>query len=469
MHDVPFEYVASISARHYVFPALSADQQRWFCSSDIRGGLYKEIEAVDLLPLDAKIIESMREAESVFMHMMARLEFARRVSYAERKRLYLWHLRVWNDFLERQKINLCIAGIIPHEIPDNIIYSLCKNKKIPTFIFHHTQLRDRAVFMEDWHDSGADAFCRYEELCKEYAGKAIADIPLSPACEKYFRAQSQPEGLEPITFRRPTVMDRIFSTMRAKGPRSVIAFGRWLPSLFMSGAWTRRLQKIQAWIQTLLLRSYYNRNAVCPSFNGEVFMYIPLHFQPECTTCPMAGPFMDQQVMVHLLAHCAPPNVLLYIKEHPRQYRMGIACRSVQFYKELKALPNVRLIDHTVSSFLLREHCSAVATGTGTAGFEALFRQKPVLMFGHHFYQFAPGVHRISTREDCKNAMDAIFVKGERPDLFNVRLFLKAVEETTVHASLTDWHLTQASDLPFKAHSQAVYEACIRAIRRDAI
>ena len=53
-------------------------------------------------------------------------------------------------------------------------------------------------------------------------------------------------------------------------------------------------------------------------------------------------------------------------------------------------------------------------------------------MFGHRFCQYAPGTSMIRSTADCRNAMERIFEKGETPSLRDIRLFLKAVEETSV-------------------------------------
>tara|TARA_B100000315_G_scaffold207163_1_gene201854 strand:- start:524 stop:1171 length:648 start_codon:yes stop_codon:yes gene_type:complete len=187
------------------------------------------------------------------------------------------------------------------------------------------------------------------------------------------------------------------------------------------------------------LSNFYHANAITPDLNAK-FIYIPLHYQPEATTCPMAGGFGDQLLIVTLLAQCLPDDVLLYVKEHPKQAARGHACRNIQYYKDLLDIKNVRLVDTAADSFELREHCQAIATSAGTAGFEAIFRGKPVFMFGHYFYQYAPGVYPIHTQEDCQKAVEDVFEKGNKPTLRQCRIFLKAVEDTAVRSALCYHH-----------------------------
>ncbi|MDD5740103.1 MAG: hypothetical protein PHO20_05050, partial [Candidatus Peribacteraceae bacterium] len=92
-------------------------------------------------------------------------------------------------------------------------------------------------------------------------------------------------------------------------------------------------------------------------------------------------------------------------------------------------IPAVTFIPKETDTFQLIDHSLAVATATGTVSFEAFLRQKPVLMFGHYFYQYAPGVFRIRTSKDCEEALNAILHTQELIAERDVRIFLKALEE----------------------------------------
>lgn len=74
--------------------------------------------------------------------------------------------------------------------------------------------------------------------------------------------------------------------------------------------------------------------------------------------------------------------------------------RPLGFYRALRALPRVRLIDQRVSSYEIIPKAEAVLTVTGTAGWEALMHRKPVVLFGHAFYEeFEEGVVKVDAVE----------------------------------------------------------------------
>ena len=106
--------------------------------------------------------------------------------------------------------------------------------------------------------------------------------------------------------------------------------------------------------------------------------------------------------------------------------------RSERFYQSLLDIPAVRFVPRDLDSIELTEGAIAIATGTGTAAFEGLFRSTPSLLFGHRFFQYANGIHMIHTAQDCKDALHKILEEGEKPVLRDARIFLKAMEETLI-------------------------------------
>ena len=282
---------------------------------------------------------------------------------------------------------------------------------------------------------------RYQELLKEYEGKSDAAIHLCKQFEEYYSEQSIEEGKQPFTdWPKPPFFVIRWTQTFLKTPIGTTTFViQFLCGYLSVQKWKRRIQKWSARYTMCRLSRFYHAHAIQPDLTQK-FVYIPLHYQPEATTCPMAGGFVDQLIIVELLAQCLPDDVLLYVKEHPKQAARGHSCRNMNYYKDLLDITNVRLIDISADSFALREHCDAIATSAGTAGFEAIFRGKPVFMFGHFFYQYAPGVYPIHTTEDCQNAVQDIFESNKKPTLRECRIFLKAIEDTAVRSALCDHH-----------------------------
>lgn len=191
-----------------------------------------------------------------------------------------------------------------------------------------------------------------------------------------------------------------------------------LQCLFSAAFWKRKIDQHAT-------RNMYDTYACEPDLTVP-YVYVPLHLQPEASTSPMGGVFVDQELMVQLLAAYLPDGVRIYIKENPKQ---GERMRSKEFYEALLDIPQASFVPRSFSTFVLTKNAIAIASVTGTACFEALFKGKPSMMFGHKHFQYAPGVHKVHTIEECQRAIEDIITKKQCPTEQEGRLYLKAIEE----------------------------------------
>ncbi|MFA7682186.1 MAG: hypothetical protein WCX61_04105, partial [Candidatus Peribacteraceae bacterium] len=374
------------------------------------------------------------------------------------------HLRFWNHILAIKKIDLLLMYHIPHQCYDYVLYNLCKLKGIPTLMIERTCSFDTFFIIDDWEESSRELGERLGILQKEY-GDPRKKIPLDKEYEKHFVAQTERNE-------DPWYMEQFKDQMKQKSFMSKWFFvaikillkrtGTFISCVVSSAFWKRKIRQHNT-------AKFYDKNTKTPNLD-KPYIYAPLHMQPEATTSPMAGAFVDQERIVQLIAAYLPPDVRIYVKEHPCQ---GERMRSKKFYESLLAIPAVTLVPREFDTFQLTKNAAAIATATGTAGLEGLFREVPVLMFGHRFYQYAPGVHMIRTSQDCKQAMEKIFQKKERPSPRDMRLFLRAVQETGTYyedvisgpneaeirkdrAGLLGEKISQAIQQKFPAHAETI-------------
>lgn len=463
LRDYPFEHCGIISSgtTPRYFHAIPPEHQHWFASSQIRGCEYPGVAWEKLLPLDEELIENMRECEATFMEMVTRLEWKKRVSYDTRKQWYFRHLRFWNDYITRNRINLYLSAWIPHEIPDIVIYYLCKLKKIPVVYFGISSIRDTSFIEHDWQESNIQTGERYAEfLARTPDTTDPLTIPLHERFDQRYRALIRSSGEIPPLEQQEVDVSYTKSVYRVllRTPLKLLRFA--LLYLTPSGIsracsawqWRKARRKVDA---------FYDAHAVEPDLNHS-FVYMPLHFQPEATTVPQAGGYEDQLLVAQMMDAYLPDDVLIYVKEHPRS--SGTQKRGIEFYNKFLELKKVRFMPRTFNTFVLREHCRATVTSAGTAGFEGLFRGKPVLLFGHCYYQYAPGIYRIHTSGDCREAVRAVFTEGRSPTRLQCRLFMKAMEETGVHG-VTDPFCFNVSRLTEEQNADACSAAIMEELR----
>ncbi len=413
-----------ISNHQKYLPHLHVQNQHWMPAAKLREGKY-DIDWNDIAPLDEELIEKMRHSESVYLELITRFEKKSFLTYQERKRRYLQDLRYWSHVLDKNKISFFLSCCIPHQCYDIVIYDLCKMRNIPTLFVNSGVVVDTFFLIEDWQKSVVEIGERYHENKSKYQDGE--NVELSEKFEEYYRSQTCKEKnpkawyhdiytLPHVAERRVVDWARLFYRLFTRKPINL------LKMLFSISYWNLKFNQYKTY-------RYYEKHVIEPDLEKN-YVYVPLHSQPECSTSPMGGVFTDQQLLVQLLSECLPPDVIIYIKEHPAQQER---CRNIEFYKDLLAVSRVRFVPRHFSSFKLIEFAKAVATCTGTAGFEALFREKPLFMFGHRFFQYAPGVFPIHSLDDCERAVHAVFSENAKPLLSDIRLFLKAYEEVSIH------------------------------------
>lgn len=142
--------------------------------------------------------------------------------------------------------------------------------------------------------------------------------------------------------------------------------------------------------------------------DGEKFVLFPLHLQPEATTLVLAPYYLDQLALVQDMAKSLPAGHWLYVKDH-------VICRGrwpLHFYEGIRKTPGVRLLSSAEDPYELSRRASAIAVITGTLGWEGILLDKPVITFGHVFYNRYPLVHRAGE-----------LPKGEWPALFRKAIF----------------------------------------------
>jgi len=411
-----------------------------------------------ITPLDEKLIDEMSYCETVVLRMLDRNNLWLSMKYEQRKQIYLKHLRYWNHVLIKKDINLCLFTGIPHGSFDYVIYELCKYHNVPVLLLTSPSLIMHTVFVtDDWMEPSIALKKRFELLQKLRQQGDLPHFELSEKYQTHFTKQINhtedptpyymaPKLLNSLLIKPPSLWKSLaFLLMRAAIP------SKW-------NQWKDNLSDIMKYMSSVIeqrensrkIRAIYYENLKPIDLKCK-YVYIPLQLQPECTTSPMAGAYVDQLLMVQQLAAHLPSDVLIYLKEYPVQFSYGCVSRSPEFYNQLLQIPSVRFIPEEMSTFRLIDNCVAVATATGSAGWEALFRGKPYFMFGHHVYQYAPGVHPISSNADCEQAVSKVFDRGETPSLEDLRLFLLAFEQTATDADAVAYRIAVS---PYSQESQ---------------
>ena len=133
----------------------------------------------------------------------------------------------------------------------------------------------------------------------------------------------------------------------------------------------------------------------------EPYAFYPLHYDPELSTMVFAPYFTDQIWLIKQIAQSLPINWKLCVKEHPAM----LGLRSPEYYRELKRIPNVVLLNPKYPAGEVIRGSSLVAVITSTSGLEAAFLNKPVIAFGSVFFDVLTGVYHASEMENLPSVI----------------------------------------------------------------
>ncbi len=408
-----------------------------------------KIDFNNCLPLDYNTLLSMEPYEIMATKMLCRITDFDIYTFDEGKRYYLQHLRFWNDVFEKNEINFAVLTGIPHHTHDYIIYGLLKIKKIPFVIFAPTHLPHWCFVGNDLYDLPRRMMARYQELLQD----GSSEVTLPDSVEKYYQALLKENKATKVK----TMLGAADRAAHAKREmKMIMAYVvpeyvrkrhiKWIRhgiAGLIKGKETNTLKKEIAhvkddlyWIKRTKHKlkycdrlSDYEALAVKPDTTKEKYVLFLLHQQPEATTLPQAGPFVEQELAIALLASALKKHgVKLYVKEHFVQpYRMHT------FYKDIASMDNVVLVSSDAESVDLLEHCVAAATPAGTVAIEAPANGKPVMNLGFGGFERGPGIYHIGSVDDIDKAMEEILemhAKGQLIDRVSVRKYFKAFSDT---------------------------------------
>ena len=430
-----------------------------------RGLLPEGVQAADLVELDEDILSRMAPYENMFMRMLDIYDpDGHSFSGRERRFAYYAILRTALYVVRKHRPTVYIAGTIPHSLHDYLMYAVCREYGVDTFIYIPFAVPGYLLLYPSLEHPHPRLAAVYEGKLARFSGETVAlpkdlDTYLDHVRRDYSVGEPWYTRLRDHTMLvdRPWWRNAIASgrtlignirhhlAILADRSRYQQYFVRPMPDFFkrrgvrLRDSTTTQFQANRVFwagvrVKKRLLKQYRELQRA-PDLSAN-FIFVPLHYQPEATTSPLGGAFLDQLLMIRLLASHLPKGWKIYVKEHRTTFDpwlRGHFARDLQYYREIIEIPGTMIVPMEFSSFDLIDRSRGVATVTGTAGWEAVVRGVPTMVFGNAWYRNCEGVFDATTNEACAQALAAI-AQGYRPDYQRVRLFLQALAEVSLRA-----------------------------------
>jgi len=360
--------------------------------------------------LDRQTYSLFAPFEGETLRMMDRLhnrgpKFRFHDSFETRRRMFIRHCSFWSGYLKVNKISHIVFNGVPHEVYTFVLLKIAKVFGIATIILHpektgiprksdgiyyglypqKTMHQNVFYVSESIEDIGT---WRYSAQIKDSAESLGIEFnigdPLATTIERVQDLASQP----PSVIRSISLAKFIREVTKvSKRPRELLDFSRRA-------------------IKSNFQKNVHSRIASAARINQNTAIYF-LPYQPEESSSPRAGIFVEQLLAVRSVASCLPEGWTLRVREHPDQYGRRRP-RAKGFLKEISLIPKVSLVpfDETVNESF--SNVRAAVGVSGTSCVEAWLRKIPVLIFGDMFLKKAPGVFFVETISDIRTALTRI-------------------------------------------------------------
>lgn len=413
--------------------------------------------------LDKVILEELAVCELHAIKMMDRMDALGSFTYQERVRHYRTLLGYWLTILNQLQPDLVFFPDIPHMVFDFILYGLCILMEVPTMMFEASNVYSLS-YLREKIDGETILIKEYQRLLREGNLEMIRsspeltmfldslrgeyhDVPL------YIRYVSKQDLYDRNTLK--SLIQKIFDfrnyskyfrkqigilSQKLAKPQSYLKEPGKTPEASSISNLRFRWFRLRAHRKMRALDRYYHELAIKEISLDQPYIFIALSYQPEATTSPKGDFFVNLDLMVYMISNAVPSGWMLYVKEHPSQFERtwthrSQSARAKYFYDDLASLENVRLIPTSFSSYDLIDNSIAVATVTGTIGWQAVNRGKPALVFGNPWYLGCEGIFPICEYKDCIKALNSI-QDGYQVDDQRVRIFAAALENVGLKLDL---------------------------------
>ena len=134
-----------------------------------------------------------------------------------------------------------------------------------------------------------------------------------------------------------------------------------------------------------------------------------LHKQPEASIDVIGRYYENQLELITNIWRILPEGYTLLVKEHSN----AIGDRNLGFYKKVKSLRNVYLIDHRADSHLLLEDVEAVFTVSGTIAYEAALKEKKAFTFAPTFFNKMKTCTQVSWADFKNKSLQELMLGSE--------------------------------------------------------
>ena len=317
---------------------------------------------------------------------------------------------------------------------DTIFYQLCVAKGIQVLDLDQSRFGNRSVIssknpsynLEKYENNGerkkSELEIKYEEFTDPNKIRSFEDL------QKYRKNN--------LAFRKGTDYENTYKDFISAG----------LEYLFTNNKIINRNYKYFGRSKFKVLINYINdifrrkrrerfiEKKFLKEFNKkDKFVLFLLAVDFETSTLLDAAFYINQIEVAKNIVKSLPIEYRLLVKEHPASGKRS--WRKIDVYKELISTPNIIPIHHSANTEELIKKSSLVISLSGSTSLDAVFFEKPSIVFVDTDYSMIPEVRKIDKIENLSNTIhDALKTKVDQK---NIEKYIQFIEKNSFDYDFT--------------------------------
>jgi hypothetical protein len=377
--------------------------------------LVQDFESPILSDSDHNDFDYLNQKLSVILEMMNRYEGRHVIPFVDRIAFIYAQAAYWRKFLIEKEIELIVQFDVPHDVYDYIMFFTARDLGIKTVYVQHT-----TFFVPYLNQTKIiNVITPTSDLDNRKKGRILDndiqfDFDFEEIIKSYDLGSSQQNS---ALFKRLKMEDvgkkRIFNVLKDWINKIILYVNNnqikhnYVMDFELSKTQYlkfRNFFKIRQYIKkkTYRLKKFYNSKSSKTIPLGNRFVFVPLHYQPERSTCPDGGVYSNPYLFLQNIVAVIPNDIIILVKEHPRQFNFARvrnqSYRSEFIYEQMLKHPNVRFIDTSfpTNDILAHSQLEGVFTVKGNIILEAWFNDIPVFYFGETLWGNLPNVYCVN-------------------------------------------------------------------------
>ncbi len=304
--------------------------------------------------------------------MILRCRLLRNLSPMQARRLLISMERAVSDVLVEVKPTVMLSLTVDSYVMD-IYAALCHKRGIrfiglvPSFIKEHFRITARGEYVE----------CR--NVTEEEIKATLSDLEIKNYRPDFLVQSDREMRRNKWRMWWRNFFKPLFFALRRIKPRDRLNYHYWASQIIATKHFSLMPRDLKGiGIQEVTVKA---------DDGGLPLIYLPLQMSPEATIDYWSTDkrWIDYENFIIDLVSRYRQKWRFIIKEHPNL----IGFRSRDFYERLKAESNCLIVAPNVASNDLVGLCRGVVVCTGTVGFEAVLRGKPVLSDSSPYYSLS--------------------------------------------------------------------------------